>query len=199
MRFKRLLIIGGFLAILIGVLLMLIPEPSEEKSLWEKIPDEEIHTNIEQKRKTTDIWKSGPVEEGKTGELEENPPAAGQVIELTLEDARLLMRVAEAEAGDQGSDGMWLVMSVVINRVRSDTWPDTIREVIYQKSQFSSVGDGRIDKLEISAAAHEALATIETGDVAEEIIGFEVKTSEVLDKYFKRAFEFKDHRFYTKR
>lgn len=197
MRLKRTLIFFGLICIIAGIILMMQQEPEEEKQLWEKIPDEEIHHVIEEEGKAADF----PVTKSDCA-AQEDIEAAGQpseTREFSLQDAQLLMRIAEAEAGNQGPDGMWMVMSVVLNRVDSDTWPDSIAGVIFEDHQFSSVSDGRFNKVEISADAHEALARIETGDVADEIIGFEVKTSEVLDKYFARAFEFKDHRFYTKK
>lgn len=197
MRLKRTLIFFGLICIIAGIILMMQQEPEEEKELWEKIPDEEVHHIIEEERKAASfsVTKSDCA-------TKEEVEAAGQapaVREFTLEDAQLLMRIAEAEAENQGPDGMWMVMSVVLNRVDSDTWPDTIAGVIFEDHQFSSVSDGRFNKVKISADAHEALTRIETGEVADEIIGFEVKTSEVLDEYFARAFEFKDHRFYTKK
>lgn len=116
------------------------------------------------------------------------------VNEFTYEEAQLLMEIAQAEAGNQGSDGMWLVMSVVLNRVDSEDFPDTISEVVYQEHQFYAKGIG---KTEISPECHEALARIERGEVAPEIVAFERTTSKALDKYFSKAFEYRDHKFYT--
>ena len=115
-------------------------------------------------------------------------------IEFSYEDARLLMGIAQAEAGNQGSDGMWLVMSVVLNRVKSPEFPDSIKAVIYQESQFYAKGIG---KTEISPECHEALARIERGDVAPQIIAFEKTTNRTLEKYFSSAFGYRDHQFYT--
>lgn len=120
-------------------------------------------------------------------------------VEITYEEAQLLLKVAQAEAGNQGSDGMWLVMSVVLNRVNNSEFPDSITDVINQKYQFSTVLNGSIDKVEISPECHEALARIERGDVAPEIIGFETSKSKTLDKYFSYAFAYRDHQFYTLR
>lgn len=114
-------------------------------------------------------------------------------IELTLEDAQLLMRIADAESHNQGADGEWLVMSVVLNRVDSPEFPDNIHDVVYQEYQFYTKGM----KSEISPEAHEALARIEKGDVAPQIIGFEKSTSKFLEKYFCSAFDYRDHTFYT--
>ena len=121
------------------------------------------------------------------------------VIELPIEDAQLLMQVAEAESGNQGEDGMWLVMSVVINRMEGDDFPETIEGVVYQEGQFATVKNGAIDRVEISNECHMALARIEKGEVAKNIVAFENKGSSYLDKYFSSAFEYKDHRFYTRK
>ena len=114
--------------------------------------------------------------------------------EFTYEEAQLLMGIAQAEAGNQGTDGMWLVMSVVLNRVKSPEFPDSIKAVIYQESQFYAKGIG---KTEISPECHEALARIERGDVAPQIIAFEKTTNRTLEKYFSSAFGYRDHQFYT--
>lgn len=115
-------------------------------------------------------------------------------IELSYEDARLLMGIAEAEAGNQGPDGMWLVMSVVLNRVNNPEFPDNIHDVIYAENQFYAEGIG---KTEISPECHEALARIERGDVAPQIVAFEKTTNRTLEKYFSSAFGYRDHVFYT--
>lgn len=116
------------------------------------------------------------------------------VNEFTYEEARMLLEIAQAEAGNQGADGMWLVMSVVYNRRDSEEFPDSIKEVIFQDSQFYTKGMGAT---EISPECHEALARIEKGDVAPEIIAFEKSTSNRLDHFFSSAFGYRDHNFYT--
>lgn len=131
-----------------------------------------------------------------------------KINEFTFEEAQALMKLATAEAGNQGEDGMWLVMSTVLNRRSEEDWPDSILDVIYENHQtkdgrkiyqFETVSNGMIDRVEISQEAHDALARIEKGEVAPQIIAFENKRSEALDKYFMPAFEHRDHRFYTKK
>lgn len=131
-----------------------------------------------------------------------------KVNEFSFEEAQELMRLAQAEAGNQGEDGMWLVMSTVINRRSDEEWPDSILEVINQHCktkngrtiyQFETVANEMIDKVEISQEAHNALARIEKGEVAPQIVAFERKDSDALDKYFTYAFTYKDHKFYTKK
>lgn len=46
--------------------------------------------------------------------------------------------VVEAEAGNQGELGKAYVCDVVLNRVDSDDFPNTIHDVIFQRNQFST-------------------------------------------------------------
>lgn len=59
----------------------------------------------------------------------------------------LLAQLCEAEAGTQGMRGKQLVADVVLNRVDSDIFPNTIYKVIHQKHQFSVIDDGRFAKM----------------------------------------------------
>lgn len=130
-------------------------------------------------------------------EQEADPEEKREVIELTYEEAQLLMKIAQAEAGNQGEEGMWLVMSVVINRKNDEAFPDTIKEVAYQKNCFATVITGKINKVELSLEAHTALARIEKGEVKADIVGFENKSNNSLERYFDFAFTYLDHNFYT--
>ena len=58
-------------------------------------------------------------------------------IENTTENVILLAQLMEHEAADQGFNGWVGVGEVVMNRVASDKFPETIKEVIYQPGQFS--------------------------------------------------------------
>lgn len=202
---KKALMITGLISVALGVMLRACAsDPEEAAALWEKIPDEEVQTVIQKEEPAESIPEPGSVQEYETGILEKDVSTAGQVNSFTYEEAQLLMKVAQAEAGNQGEDGIWLVMSVIVNRTRtegSEFHPEgdhSIQGTIFKKYSFSSVWDGRYLKMELTPEVHEALARIEKGEVAEEIIGFEVKNSRELDKYFAEAFEYKDHRFYTR-
>lgn len=72
-----------------------------------------------------------------------------------------LMKIVEAEAGGEDYIGKVLVANVVINRVKSEDFPDDVDKVIYQHDeeiyQFSPVLDGRISKVEISEETRKAV------------------------------------------
>lgn len=60
-------------------------------------------------------------------------------------DRYLLANLIYCEAGGEPYEGKVAVGSVVMNRVLSDQFPDTVVGVIYQSRQFSPVGSGRLD------------------------------------------------------
>ncbi len=78
------------------------------------------------------------------------PASAAAVVSMTQDDYRVLLRIVQAEAGICDRKGRILVANVILNRVRSDEFPDTVTEVVYQRAQFSPVSDGSIDTCEVT-------------------------------------------------
>lgn len=90
----------------------------------------------------------------------------GEGVEYSDSTLKLLASIIFCEAGNQPYEGQVAVGAVVMNRVRSDAFPDTVREVIYQKGQFTPAGSGWLDRVVASEgytdsalqAAKDALA-----------------------------------------
>ncbi len=60
-------------------------------------------------------------------------------------ELRLLARLVSGEARGEPYIGQVAVAAVVLNRVRSDEFPDTIAGVIFQPGAFDAVWDGQFD------------------------------------------------------
>lgn len=71
-----------------------------------------------------------------------------QAPTYTEEEIKMIAQLTMAEAGNQSELGKRLVIDVVLNRVEHENpqFPDTVKEVIYQKNQFSPIWDGRFEK-----------------------------------------------------
>ena len=82
-------------------------------------------------------------------------------ISLTAEEEQLLMRIASCEAGNQGWQGMALVMRVVLNR--REAWGLSLPEVIYAKGQFSVIGCDKWNSGFIAEEAPIALQAVKDG------------------------------------
>lgn len=65
-------------------------------------------------------------------------------IQFEESDRYLLANLIYCEAGGEPYAGQLAVGAVVMNRVLSSVYPNTVAGVIYQKYQFSPVGSGRL-------------------------------------------------------
>lgn len=63
----------------------------------------------------------------------------------TTSDLNLLARVVYGEARGEPYAGQVAVAAVVLNRVRSSSFPNTISGVVYQSGAFTAVSDGQIN------------------------------------------------------
>ena len=78
-----------------------------------------------------------------------------EAVAQTREEIYLLAKLIHAEARGEPYIGQVAVGAVVLNRVKNENFPDTIREVIYQPFAFTAVDDGQIN-LEPNESAYKA-------------------------------------------
>lgn len=121
-------------------------------------------------------------------------------MDWDADDAYLLAKIAMAEAEGEDTEGKALVILVVLNRVWSDEFPDSISEVIYQERQFSPVANGRFDKVEPDEDCYRALelVQVEGWDESHGALYFEsVSASDWHRKNLSFLFKHGNHYFYT--
>ena len=131
----------------------------EEKAVWEEAEGAAAEMPAE-----TVAEMPAEAEARLEEEMEETEPTeadSGRVYELSEEDYDALLRLVEAEASGEDIKGKMLVANVVLNRVESSSFPDTVKEVIYQRhngrAQFSPVATGKIDRVAVSEETVEAV------------------------------------------
>ncbi len=85
-----------------------------------------------------------------------NPSSSSNGSNYTSSDLYLLAKCIYAEARGESYTGQVAVGAVILNRVESSSFPNTIAGVIYQKNAFTAVTDGQInltpDKTAMNAA-----------------------------------------------
>lgn len=79
-------------------------------------------------------------------------------------DHRLLSKLVYAEARGESYKGQVAVAAVVLNRVESSSFPNTISGVIYQSGAFSCVSNGSINNTPDSTAIRAALDALNGWD-----------------------------------
>lgn len=92
-------------------------------------------------------------------------------IALTPEEFDLVARIGMLESGNQCDEGQQAVFEVIFNRVYSDTWPDTITDVLSQKRQFSTWKNRNIKAAEPSEQIVNNLNAVLNGET--EILPYE--------------------------
>lgn len=93
-------------------------------------------------------------------------------LTITQEEAEMLMKIAVMEDYTDVESQAWIMM-VILNRVDSPDFPDSIKEVLSQQGQFTSFGSWKYRNAEPDANSHLALAMVEGGHVATEALYFE--------------------------
>ena len=78
-----------------------------------------------------------------------------EVINITNEELLLLSKLVTGEARGESYEGQVAVAAVVINRVKDPRFPNSIKDVIYQKNAFSVVKNGSIN-LQPTESAYSA-------------------------------------------
>lgn len=134
--------------------------------------------------------------------LAENPTL------MSDEDYDTLLRIVEAEAGSEDIKGRVLVANVIMNRVKSENFPCTVTEVVWDNSdgvpQFSPTYDGRINEVTVSDETREAVKQALKGtDYSEGALFFIQKSAaeahnvKWFEKDLKKLFKYGVHEFYT--
>lgn len=137
--------------------------------------------------------------------MEETPEALiGNSFSLEDQEYQVLLKIVEAEAGCEDTEGRMLVANVVMNRVRNGYFPNTVTEVVYQRqdgtAQFSPVSDGRIDTVNVSQGTIDAVARVMNGeDISQGALFFRSVRSRSgwFDQKLSRVLEHGNHIFYT--
>ena len=80
-----------------------------------------------------------------SGSSSSSTAASTSFASITSSDHRLLSKLVYAEARGEPYKGKVAVAAVVLNRVRSSQFPNTLSGVIYQKAAFSCVSNGSIN------------------------------------------------------
>lgn len=118
--------------------------------------------------------------------------------EFSDEEIEMLQKIAIAEAQCDSPDGMAYVIKVVLNRVESEKFPNTIEEVIFQDNpvQFSTVKNGSYSKAIPNKDSMKAYEIAKTYDI--DALYFESTSNENSwqSRNLEYLFTYKHHKFY---
>lgn len=93
--------------------------------------------------------------------------------EITMEEFDLMAACVMAESGGEKFETQYWVAETILNRRKSELFPDTIKEVIMEPGQFAVVSEGSIWTVEPTDSVYEAVqSALEEEIVPEGILYF---------------------------
>ena len=151
-------------------------EPTTESEIWDQVKEGDVYDAVEEH--TTDEWVAieyggalgyisseyvttefvidhgETLEEIEERERQERKQWQQRIVQqgtsvIGTTDDMLLAALIYMEAGNQPYEGQVAVGAVVMNRVKSPAYPNTIAGVIYASGQFAPAVTGRIEELAV--------------------------------------------------
>lgn len=187
------------------------PQTTEQQTTQEQITEQQT-----EQEQTTQAQETQAQEQSIIEETAMNEPKTEEVVEETAavyssvycdvseSDYYWLTKIVEAEAGDQDDIGKMLVVNVIINRVNSDRFPNTIKSVIFQNNgrtyQFEPVKNERIYDMNPTNSTISCVDRALNGeDYSNGALFFTMKTSSSswFNSSLTLLFVHGDHYFYT--
>lgn len=162
-RFVHILVIILLVIIAVGAKIYIVDR--EDSYSVKTVSNESVQTDKDNKVKDVaqEAIRARMMTEG-VSTIEED---ISNVIEVESEKKYLLARLVYAEAGSESDELQQAVASVVLNRMNSDKFPDSIDEVIYQRNplQYACIEDGNIDKIPDERAIKNAYYIWDNGSI----------------------------------
>lgn len=162
-RFVHILVIILLVIIAVGAKIYIVDR--EDNYSVKTVSNESVQTDKDNKVKDVaqEAIRARMMTEG-VSTIEED---ISNVIEVESEKKYLLARLVYAEAGSESDEHQQAVASVVLNRMNSDKFPDSIDEVIYQRNplQYACIEDGNIDKIPDERAIKNAYYIWDNGSI----------------------------------
>lgn len=132
----------------------------------------------------------------------------GWGIIVSEEDYEALLRIVQAEAGNEDTKGKILVANVVLNRVVDERFPNSVYDVVFQraggKAQFSPIASGSYYKVVVTEDTREAVDRALAGeDYSEGALFFAARryagSSQMrwFDECLTKLFSYGGHEFFT--
>lgn len=106
---------------------------------------------------------------------------------LTEEEILLMQKVVSAESRGESQEAQYTVACVILNRLESPIFPDTLEGVIRQSGQFTCVGNGIINNVPITESVEQAVEkALDNNTVDEDVLWFR---SSHYHTFYNQAFQ----------
>ena len=184
-------------AVLLSVSFYLEPFKSDFFAEDNKVSAAEIETSDPEVYNISTNLSEGAVDFNTQGhDIEVVTAGTNSVQTFTMDDYDALCRIVTEESRSEDIEGQILVTNVILNRVASDKFPNTIQEVIESPGQFDPVETGAYYVTEPSEQVREAVIRALNGeDFSEGALYFQKSEATVWGDH-EFLFRHGNHSFY---
>lgn len=178
-------------------------QTTQEVTSTQNVTEEQTTLQETTLQETTSLSTETEATSEETVEIVESN-STNLVNSISDSDYYWLLRIVEAEAGNQDDIGKILIVNVIFNRINSNIFPSTVKGVIFQNNgstyQFEPVKNGRIYNMTPSQSTIDCVNRALAGeDYSQGALYFTMRTSKY--SWFNRSlnllFVHGDHYFYS--
>ena len=120
------------------------------------LEEEAAAQKAEEEKKAAAAQTASSSSSSSNGQTTTTSTTQNTSLAASADEETLLAALVQCEAGGQGVQCMTAVGAVVVNRVRSGSYPGSIYNVIYQRGQFGPASSGRLESRLASGVSSSA-------------------------------------------
>lgn len=120
------------------------------------LEEEAAAQKAEEEKKAAAAQTASSSSSSSNGQTTTTSTTQNTSLAASADEETLLAALVQCEAGGQGVQCMTAVGAVVVNRVRSGSYPSSIYNVIYQRGQFGPASSGRLESRLASGVSSSA-------------------------------------------
>lgn len=120
------------------------------------LEEEAAAQKAEEEKKAAAAQAASSSSSSSNGQTTTTSTTQNTSLAASADEETLLAALVQCEAGGQGVQCMTAVGAVVVNRVRSGSYPNSIYNVIYQRGQFGPASSGRLESRLASGVSSSA-------------------------------------------
>ena len=120
------------------------------------LEEEAAAQKAEEEKKAAAAQTASSSSSSSNGQTTTTSTTQNMSLAASADEETLLAALVQCEAGGQGVQCMTAVGAVVVNRVRSGSYPSSIYNVIYQRGQFGPASSGRLESRLASGVSSSA-------------------------------------------
>ena len=140
-----------------------LADVKDEEETAEETETPQMHVYYESENYGAVFYALGTEEAEPTIEPTVEPtPGRYDTLEISETEKDMIAQIIYLEARGESANGQQAVAEVILNRILADNFPDSVKEVLYQRDQFSTIG--QVNSAEPTKMQYQAIEAALQGE-----------------------------------